>query len=110
LDYRLEASLPSGFSKQVPLTLKGDLKGTWDAPVIHLDAAALAKQVTIPLADSLLRRLTGKGVEETVDKAKVEIEQQVESVENKARQEAQKKAAEAERKIREQLRQKILKK
>jgi F0F1-type ATP synthase membrane subunit b/b' len=70
----------------------------------------LAKEVAAPLADSLMRRLTGRGVEETVDKAKAELEQQVESVETKARQEAQKKAAEAEGKIREQIRQKILKK
>jgi len=87
IDYAVKVSLPSSLSNQVISSLKGTITGTFSKPVLKLDTEDLARQAITGFADQLLKKTTGKNVEETVDKAKEDILKKAEIIRAKAKAE-----------------------
>jgi len=90
IDYKVKVNLPSSLSSQGISSLKGTIGGTFDKPILKLDTEDMAKQAIAGFADQLLKKSTGKNVEETVNKTKEDIVKKTEEIRAKAKAEGDK--------------------
>ena len=80
IDYALNVTLPESLAMGDIKNLKGTVTGSFSNPKIKLDAAALAKQAAVGLADKFLEKTTGKNTAATVEKAKEDLTRQAEQI------------------------------
>jgi len=97
LDYDVMATLPASMASMGLTTLKGSIGGTFDKPTVKLDLEQAAKQAAVGLADQLLKKTTGAGIDEQAAKAKEALEKEAAAIRAKAKAAGDKLIAEADK-------------
>lgn len=97
LDYDVMATLPASMASMGLTTLKGSIGGTFDKPTVKLDLEQVAKQAAVGLADQLLKKTTGAGIDEQAAKAKEALEKEAAAIRAKAKAAGDKLIAEADK-------------
>lgn len=85
IDYKVNAKLPESMTGNFISNIKGTIKGTFLKPIISLDTEDIAMQALKGLSDQILEKATGKNTEETISKAKEEIEKKAIEIRAKAK-------------------------
>jgi hypothetical protein len=97
LDYTVTASLPTSLAKMGLTTLKGTIGGTFDQPIVKLDLEQVARQAAVGLADQLLKKTTGAGLDEQEVKAREALEKEAAAIRARAKAAGDKLIAEADK-------------
>ncbi|OPZ97215.1 MAG: hypothetical protein BWY72_01316 [Bacteroidetes bacterium ADurb.Bin416] len=97
LDYGVTAQLPASMSKVGLTTLKGRIGGTFDKPTVTFDLEEAAKKAAMGLADQLLKKATGAGIDEQAAKAKEAFEKEAAAIRARAKAAGDKLIAEADK-------------
>lgn len=87
IDYDVKVGLPGNAYLKGVSSLKGRITGTFENPVIKLDAAELARKASMNIANELLKKSTGRTVDENVAKTKAELAKRAEEIRAKAKAE-----------------------
>lgn len=85
IDYKVNAKLPESMTGNIISNIKGTIKGTFLKPILSLDTEDIAKQALKGLSDQILEKATGKNTEETISKAKEELEKRAIEIRTKAK-------------------------
>lgn len=97
LDYAVTAKLPASLSPVGLTTLKGRIGGTFDKPIVKLDLEQAAKQAAVGLADQLLKKTTGAGLDEQAVKAREALEKEAAAIRARAKAAGDKLISEADK-------------
>lgn len=85
IDYVFDLSLPASMSYQGLSKINGTIGGSFDKPTIKIDAESLVKQAVSSLADNVLKKATGKTVDESVKAAKEELNKRASEIRSVAK-------------------------
>ncbi len=85
IDYVFDLSLPASMSYQGLSKINGTIGGSFDKPIIKIDTKSLVKQAVSSLADDVLKKTTGKNVEESIRAAREELNRKAAEVRSAAK-------------------------